>query len=87
MIIYVSLELLTYHHAQWLTWRYSKCALENGIASTSTPYWDTEDDDDCGTLLFFCALENGIASTSTPYWDTEDDDDCGLCQFHPLLDS
>nr|GEX71712.1 pyruvate, phosphate dikinase, chloroplastic isoform X1 [Tanacetum cinerariifolium] len=23
-------------------------ALENGIASTSTPYWDTEDDDDCG---------------------------------------
>ncbi|GKD59874.1 hypothetical protein Tco_1297383, partial [Tanacetum coccineum] len=23
-------------------------ALENGIASMSTPYWDIEDDDDCG---------------------------------------
>ncbi|GKC70067.1 hypothetical protein Tco_1115950, partial [Tanacetum coccineum] len=25
-------------------------AVENGIASTSTPYWDTEDDDDCAEL-------------------------------------
>ena len=33
-------------------WRSSE-QVENGIASTSPPYWDTDDDDDCGMVLFF----------------------------------
>lgn len=30
-------------------WRSSE-QLENGTPSTSPPFWDTDDDDDCGTL-------------------------------------
>lgn len=29
-------------------WRSSE-QVENGLTSTSPPYWDTDDDDDCGT--------------------------------------
>ena len=32
-------------------WR-SSDQVENGTPSTSPPYWDTDDDDDCGALLF-----------------------------------
>lgn len=31
-------------------WRSSE-QLENGTPSTSPPYWDTDDDDDCGRLF------------------------------------
>lgn len=33
-------------------WRSSE-HVENGSPSTSPPYWDTDDDDDCGMCLFF----------------------------------
>lgn len=33
-------------------WRSSE-QVENGITSTSPPYLDTDDDDDCGMLPFF----------------------------------
>ena len=36
-------------------WRSSE-QVENGIPSTSPPYWDTDDDDDCGTVFVFCPL-------------------------------
>lgn len=32
-------------------WR-SSDHVENGSPSTSPPYWDTDDDDDCGMFLF-----------------------------------
>lgn len=36
-------------------WRSSE-QVENGSPSTSPPYWETDDDDDCGMLLLTLCL-------------------------------
>lgn len=36
-------------------WRSSE-QVENGIPSTSPPYWDTDDDEDGGMCMFFYCL-------------------------------
>ncbi|GJS09864.1 MID1-complementing activity 1-like protein [Tanacetum coccineum] len=42
-------------------------AVENGIASTSTPYWDTKDDDDCGKSSIY--IDDPTSVTTGVYVD------------------
>ncbi|GJV09532.1 RNA-directed DNA polymerase, eukaryota, reverse transcriptase zinc-binding domain protein [Tanacetum coccineum] len=79
---------------EWLEWLLSIRtfnALENGIASTSTPYWDTEDDDDCGISLPLilarclhrsCLFSDGVEIIS----DLQEDNKIIVYRCGPLVD-